>query len=344
MSGGLDSSVAAAILKDRGYEVVGVSMNLMTCSNMDGPGCCSAKDREDARRVCEQLEISHYVIDARARFHESVIMPFVKDYISGRTPSPCILCNRHIKFSMLMEEAEKIGAQFVATGHYARVVERDGRYFLMRALDRIKDQSYFLFGMTKRELARTIFPLGDTTKKEARLIAKERGLPTHVKPESQEICFVPDGDYAGFIEASAGLDIRGHGNFVDAKGTIVGRHRGIHAYTIGQRRGLGFGIGKRQYVVRIIPDRNEVVLGTSDDLLRSRIIVRDVSWINGSIPGPGEVAVRIRSTHHGEIATIKPLDDGSVLVKFDKPVSAAAPGQAAVFYSGDIVQGGGWIE
>lgn len=344
MSGGVDSSVAAALLAEQGYEVIGVSINLLSCDKPIEKSCCSARDREDARAVCEQLGIAHNVVDCRGRFREGVIEPFIKEYLGGRTPSPCILCNELIKFPVLLDEAKKAGAKFIATGHYARVTrDREGSH-LLKGADPEKDQSYFLFGLNQTFLSKIIFPLGGMTKKQVRKIAGDKCLKTGKKPDSQEVCFVPDDDYTGFIEDRAGELLKGTGNFVDVQGKIVGRHKGIHAYTIGQRRGLGFGIGKRQYVVRIDADRNEVVLGSDRDLLCSEMIVENVSWTNSRRTLDKKATVKIRSTHSGVPCKFEILETGKIHVRFDKPVRAIAPGQTAVFYDGDEVLGGGWIK
>lgn len=343
MSGGVDSSVAAALLIEQGYEVIGVSMNLFTCNRPIERSCCSAEDRADARAVCERLGIKHHLMDCRPRFKDAVIDTFVDEYLRGRTPSPCILCNKHLKFDALFEEADRLGSKFVATGHYARI-ENDGeRYRLRKGSDEVKDQSYFLFTLTQNELARLVFPVGEMTKGQVRAHASKLGLLVHDKRESQEICFVPEDDYTAFVEEMAGGRLKGPGNFVDMEGRVVGHHKGIHAYTIGQRRGIGFGMGKRQYVIRIDADRNEVVLGASDDLLKGRMLVRNVSWVSSNSADIKEALVKIRSAHSGERAALDVVDGNEIRVRFKRPVRAIAPGQAAVFYIGDEVLGGGWI-
>ena len=344
MSGGVDSSVAAALLQDEGYEVIGVSMNFLSCNNPAERSCCSTRDREDARSVCEQLSIEHRVVDLRLQFKEKVILPFVESYLKGLTPSPCILCNEEIKFRALLDVAKEVGAGYISTGHYAKVTHENGSASLLKADDRVKDQSYFLFRIKQEELSKTIFPLGSLSKSEVRKIAAEKNLRTHEKVESQEVCFVTNDDYASFVEDHPSSKVLGPGNFVDLSGNVVGKHKGIHYYTIGQRRGLGFGIGKRQYVISIDPLKNEVVLGSDDDLLCSEMNVGNVNWIENESDGNQMVTVKIRSTHEGEMAELVKIDEEKFLVKFEKPVRAVAPGQAAVFYDGNHVLGGGWIE
>ena len=343
MSGGVDSSVAALLLKKAGFDVIGASMHLYSCNRSAGRTCCSAKDRLDAAKVCEVLGIPFLSLDYRNLFREKVVEPFVDEYLEGRTPSPCILCNTHLKFAVLLNEAQKIGAQAVATGHYARIGRENCRYSLLRGIDAKKDQSYFLFTLTQEDLSRTRFPVGSLTKEEVRKIAKENGLPTSDKSESQEICFVPDNDYAAFVESSRPGGIGGPGDFVGVDGKVIGRHKGIHNYTIGQRRGLGFGTGARQYVVNIDAAGNRVVLGSSGDLLRKEMRVNAVNLIGGETL-ENKVDVQIRSTHKAAPAKIEILNDDEVKVVFDNEQKAVAPGQAAVFYRGDKVLGGGWID
>jgi tRNA-specific 2-thiouridylase len=343
MSGGVDSSVAAAILTDVGHEVIGVSMNLLTCSDQGESSCCTAADRGDARAVCEGLGISHYVVDMREAFRREVIAPFISDYLSGKTPSPCILCNEHLKFRALMQEADRIGADFIATGHYARIERNEGFYCLKKGVDISKDQSYFLFMLNQKNLPRILFPVGAMTKGEVRRVAEGKHLKTAKKAESQEICFVPDDDYAAFIEQNARGALRGPGDFVDARGNVLGRHSGIHAYTIGQRRGLRAAFGERRYVTHIDASKNEVVLGTDGDLMKDEIFVESPSFVKGAEKLPRGAVVKVRSVHDGEAAVLSAESGGRIGVKFENPVRAPAPGQAAVFYDGEDVIGGGWI-
>ncbi len=343
MSGGVDSSVAAALLCEAGYDVVGISMNLLTCHRPKEDSCCSAQDRRDAAAVAKSLGIPHVVVDYRADFRKQVIDPFVEEYLAGRTPSPCIRCNEYLKFGALFAEADRLGCEFLSTGHYARVEHIDDRFRLRCGIDPSKDQSYFLFILKQPQLKRLLLPLGGMTKFQVRDLAQRLSLPVHEKPESQEICFVPDDDYVAFVEERAGARMSGPGDFVDTEGNVLGRHRGIHAYTIGQRRGLGVSAGKRRYVVRIDSKRNQVVLGDDADLMCTSMIVRDISWTQPSNADIKRARVRVRSTDAGEMATLVPQPDGAIEVRFDAPVRAIAPGQAAVFSHDDEVIGGGWM-
>ncbi len=343
MSGGVDSSTAAAILAFEGHDVTGLAMHLHSCHRPAKRSCCSARDRMDARAVCARLGIPLKVVDLREDFRRNVVAPFVEGYLAGRTPSPCIICNELIKFPALLREAKGLCAPVIATGHYARVVEEGGIYRLLRAMDPGKDQSYFLFGLTQEILGRLRLPLGSMSKGEVRAVARAKGLVVSEKAESQETCFVPDDDCAGFVEQEAGQRLPGSGDFVDLGGKKLGRHRGIHAYTIGQRRGLGIGGGPRRYVVRIDGETNEVVLGDDGDLMRDEMTVERTSWIHPSFARAREAKVRIRSTHAGEDAALEVLGERAVRVVFKRRVRAITPGQAAVFYDGEEVLGGGWI-
>ena len=359
MSGGVDSSAAAVLLRDTGESLVGLSMQLWNqrrALNGEEPAdiqrtgrCCSLDDIWDARRVASHLGIPFYVLNLEDQFENTVIAPFVATYMRGETPSPCILCNNFVKFNHLVDRAAGIGADRVATGHYARVRYDDtlGRWLLLRGKDRNKDQSYFLFGLTQAQLAKTVFPLGELTKPEVREIARLAGLPTYDKPESQEICFVQGRSYADFVEKYAGVETRERGEIVNLGGDVVGAHDGIHNYTIGQRKGLG-AAGHPQYVVRIEPEQNRVVVGADPDLLRKRFAVRDVNWI--AVAGVTEpptkplvCQVQIRNRFDPQAARIF-VEAGRTVVEFESPQRAVTPGQGAVFYWDDVVVGGGWID
>jgi tRNA-uridine 2-sulfurtransferase len=339
MSGGVDSSATAFLLKERGEEIVGLSMQLWR----DNGRCCSLDDLWDARRVATQLGIPYYVLNLEKDFENTVVAPFVATYLRGETPSPCILCNNYVKFHHLVDRAAGIGADRVATGHYARVKydETLGRWLLLRGKDRKKDQSYFLFGLTQEQLSKTLFPLGELTKLEVREIARRAGLPTSEKAESQEICFVEGRSYADFVEQYAGAQAETAGEIVTESGDVVGRHAGIHKYTVGQRKGL-VATGTPQYVVRIEPELNRVVIGS--DPMKSRFTVRDANWIAIEKPAePIRCEVQIRNRFEPKPAVVS-LVEGEVTVEFDEPQRAITPGQGAVFYWDDVVVGGGWIK
>jgi tRNA-specific 2-thiouridylase len=358
MSGGVDSSTVAAILRERGDPIVGLTMQLWNQRRLPelaraGPvqhRCCSLDDVYDARRVAEHLGFPFYVVNFERKFEETVVRPFVDDYLSGRTPVPCTLCNNHVKFDQLLVTARQIGAERLATGHYARVRfnAASGRYELLRARDENKDQSYFLFGLTQEQLSRTEFPLGGLTKDEVRAIARRACLPVAEKPESQEICFVPTGNYVRFIEGY--LQEQGRapaeesGEIVTSDGAVIGRHSGLHRYTIGQRRGLGLAAGRPLYVVKIDRANNRLMVGEDEELRSDSCEVRDVNWIFSAAPSrPVEAIVKIRHKHEPAEATIAPVDGATACVRFRLPQRAITPGQAAVFYSGEQVLGGGWI-
>jgi tRNA-specific 2-thiouridylase len=355
MSGGVDSSTAAALLKEEGYEVIGLTMHLWD-QTQDGKGsfgrCCSPDDLHDARRVADQLEIPHYVVNLKKAFEEEVVNNFVEEYLKGRTPNPCVHCNDRIKFGFLLRKAEELGAKALATGHYARIVraprvnhQREKRYLLLRGKDRNKDQSYFLFTLTQEQMDKVIFPLGEKSKTEVRQQALKLGLRVAEKPESQEVCFIPDDDYRRFLEARKGKGILKPGEVVDRQGRVLGFHEGLHSFTIGQRRGLGIAAPHPYYVLALDRESNRVVAGRKDELQANGLVAEGMNWI--SVPEPeGEVEalVQIRYRHPGVAAVISPLGDGRVRVHFQIPQKSVTPGQAAVFYRGDEVLGGGWIE
>jgi tRNA-uridine 2-sulfurtransferase len=368
MSGGVDSSTVAAMLRAEGHNVVGLTMQLWNQRRLAGREgmpesvqgrCCSLDDVYDARRVARQIGIPYYVVNHEERFERDVVRPFVEEYLSGRTPIPCSLCNNHLKFDQLLIVARQIGAERIATGHYARVAYDDarGRWLLKRPADRSKDQTYFLFGLTQDQLSRTLFPLGDLTKPQVRELARKYGLVLAEKPDSQEICFVPGGDYKRFIDAY--LAEQGEslpdtsGELVTTGGEVLGEHSGIHNFTVGQRKGLGVATGSPLYVIQISGARKQVVVGGDEHLYSRTLRARRVNLISvADLVEPMRVAVKIRHRHEPAPAVIEKVKseattpenaEDEILVTFDQPQRAITPGQAAVFYDGDIVVGGGWI-
>ena len=342
MSGGVDSSVAALLME--GYERMGCTMRLFDSEDNEDreDSCCSLKDVDDARAVCRRLGIPYYVFNYKDEFEEKIIGKFIDSYRRGSTPNPCIDCNRYLKFGGLMQRAMELGCDCVVTGHYARIAQRDGKYALLKAADESKDQSYVLYSLTQEQLAHVRFPLGELSKDEVRRIAEEKGFVNARKHDSQDICFVPDGDYAGFIERRIG-ELPG-GDFVTADGRILGKHKGICRYTIGQRKHLGISVGEPIYVTKISAEDNRVVLGDESLLFGTVCIAADFNWISGAAPdGPIRCMAKTRYRQKEQPCTATANPDGSVTIVFDEPIRAMTPGQAAVLYDGEVVLGGGEI-
>jgi tRNA-uridine 2-sulfurtransferase len=357
MSGGVDSSTVAAVLQGQGRSVVGLTMQLWNQRRLpelmgDGPAqhrCCSLDDVYDAKRVAQHLRFPHYVVNFERQFEESVVRPFVDQYLVGRTPIACTNCNTEVKFEPLLRMARQIGAERLATGHYARIHknEQTGRWELLRARDSSKDQSYFLWGLSQEQLSRSEFPLGELAKEEVRALARRVNLPVAEKPESMELCFVPNGNYVQFIHAYSserGIALqKDGGEIVDENGAVVGRHDGVHNFTIGQRKGLGLAAGKPLYVISLDRENNRVVVGDDDSLRTSKCEIENVNWVSCDEQGqPLRAKVKIRHKHEPAVATVEPFRSNA-RIQFDVPQRAITPGQAAVFYDGDRVLGGGWI-
>jgi tRNA-specific 2-thiouridylase len=346
MSGGVDSSATAALLLEQGYDVVGITLKLwpQDCVSRAEDKCCGPQAVTDARAVCNTLGIPYYLIDEAAEFQSKVIQYFADEYKAGRTPNPCVMCNQNLKFGRLIDRADQLGAEFIATGHFARIERReDGRVLLRRGRDLRKDQSYFLFSLRQDQLARAMFPLGDKTKSDTREVARHCNLKTADKEESMEICFVPDNNYGKFLE-DAKLAQRHRGDIVDLHGRVLGQHDGIEFYTVGQRKGLGITTPRPVYVVELDAERNRVVVGDETALERDEFVVDRCNWISfGELEGEVEVMAKIRYNHPGTPAVIRPRGPTGATVKLREPQRAITPGQAAVFYQDDLVVGGGWI-
>jgi tRNA-uridine 2-sulfurtransferase len=358
MSGGVDSSTVAALLKRDGYNITGLTMQLWNqrrlpeiATEATTGRCCSLDDVYDARRVAEHVGMPYYVVNLERQFEKDVVEPFIAEYLAGRTPVPCTLCNTFIKFDQFLELADSVGAHSIATGHYARITRHPdtGRFEMRTAVDASKDQTYFLWGLTQEQLSRTMFPLGEMTKNEVRALAVEFNLPVANKHESYEICFVPNGDYAAFMDAylsDKGIESAAtEGAIVNAEGRELGRHAGAHHFTVGQRKGLGIAAKEPLYVIATDSGSRKVTVGSNDDLLRPGLIARDIRWLSwAGVSAPARVRVRIRNRHTPAWATLYPLTETRAEARFDEPQRAVTPGQAAVFYSGDLVVAGGWIE
>lgn len=348
MSGGVDSSVCAYLLKEQGYDVIGVTMQIWQdddrCDIKDDGACCGLSAVNDARRVAEQIGIPYYVMNFKKEFKDNVMDYFVDEYINGRTPNPCIACNRYVKWEALLKRSLDIGADYIATGHYSRVEKLpNGRYSIKKSITDAKDQTYALYNLTQEQLSHTLMPVGSYTKDQIREIAQKIGLNVASKPDSQDICFVPDNDYAGYLEKFAGVEPK-EGNFVTKDGTVIGRHKGIIHYTIGQRKGLGLSMGHPVFVVAIRPETNEVVIGENEDLFTRRIVVNNFNFMSvEDIDSEVRLVGKIRYSHKGAPCVVKKIDNGLVECMFDEPQRAPTPGQALVLYDGDYVFGGGTI-
>ncbi|MGN0543437.1 MAG: tRNA 2-thiouridine(34) synthase MnmA [Acutalibacteraceae bacterium] len=348
MSGGVDSSVAAYLIKEQGFECIGCTMKLYGGSETEPSSrsktCCSLEDTQDARSVAYKLGMNYYVFNFTDDFREKVICKFARSYEQGRTPNPCIDCNRYMKFDKLFERAEILGCDFAVTGHYARIEEKNGKYVLKKAIDETKDQSYVLYSMTQKQLAHTLFPLGEMKKTQVRRLAESNGFINARKPDSQDICFVPDGDYAAFLTRFTGKEYP-EGYFVGSDGSVLGKHKGIVRYTIGQRKGLGVSFGEPMYVGGINVRDNTVLLVREDELYSSELTAGEFNWISGEAP-KGEIRckAKIRYRRAEQWACVTPLGDNKVKIVFDEPQRAVTPGQAAVLYDGETVLGGGVIE
>ena len=348
MSGGVDSSVAAYLLKQQGYDVVGVTMQIWQGESHEEiekkGGCCGLSAVDDARRVAAMLDIPYYVMNFKSEFKRDVIDYFVREYLAGRTPNPCIACNRYVKWESLLTRSIQIGADYIATGHYARICELpNGRYAIRNSVTAKKDQTYALYNLTQEQLKRTLMPIGDYTKEQVRKIAEDIGLMVAGKPDSMEICFVPDNDYASFIEKETGVTSV-PGDFVDVDGNVIGKHKGVIHYTVGQRKGLGIALGKPAFVVAIRPEQNQVVIGEDRDVYTERLYANNLNFMSvDNITEPVHVKAKIRYSHEGAYCTVRKIDSDTIECIFDQPVRAVTPGQAVVLYDGEYVLGGGTI-
>lgn len=347
MSGGVDSSVAALLMKEKGYDCIGVTMKLYDNDDIGistEKTCCSLDDIEDARSVAYRIGIPYYVVNFKEDFKDKVMNHFVDSYVKGWTPNPCIECNRHLKFEHLYRTAKELECDVIVTGHYAQIVEKQGTYIMKKAVDNTKDQSYVLYSLPKNQLAHTSFPLGELTKEQVREIAEKHGFINSHKRDSQDICFIPDGDYRKFIEEEYGIHA-GPGDFVNRDGKVLGQHRGYYGYTIGQRRGLGIAAEKPYYVVDILPEKNQVVLGSSEDLFRTALIAENMNWIvdEAGISSMQSIQAKVRYRQQAQDACVEHLENGKAKITFLKPQRAITKGQAVVLYQGDIVLGGGTI-
>jgi tRNA-specific 2-thiouridylase len=347
MSGGVDSSVTAYLLKEQGYDVIGITMQVWPedeeFEEREG-GCCSTSSVEDARRVAYKLDIPFYVMNFKDVFKEKVIEPFIDEYLMGQTPNPCIACNKFIKFDAFLKKAKALGADYIATGHYANIYEENGRYLLKRSKDDKKDQTYVLYNMTQHQLKHTLMPCGDYNKERIREIAKEIGLNVHNKKDSEEICFIPDNDHGAYIKRERPENVKG-GNFVDIRGNVLGKHKGLAYYTIGQRKGLGLALGKPVFVNDIRPNTNEVVLGSEDDIFKNELIAGKLNFITfDKLKEPIKVLAKIRYSAKATKAIVYPYGEDKVRVVFENNVRAITKGQSVVFYNEDLLVGGGIIE
>ena len=349
MSGGVDSSVAAYLLKQQGYDVIGVTMQIWQDEDQftqaESGGCCGLSAVDDARRVADRLEIPYYVMNFKREFKKNVMDYFTAEYLKGRTPNPCIACNRYVKWESLLQRSLEIGADYIATGHYARVEQlSNGRYAIRNSVTAAKDQTYALFNLTQKQLSHTLMPVGDYTKDEIRAIAEDIGLMVAHKKDSQEICFIPDNDYAGFIDRECGKMVPPPGDFVSVDGEILGQHKGITHYTIGQRKGLGIAFGHPVFVTEIRPETNEVVLGSDKDVYTNRLYANQLNFMAlPDIEEPVRLKAKIRYSHAGSCCTVRRTGADEICCEFEEPVRAVTPGQAVVLYDGDYVAGGGVI-